>query len=217
MTTAPLPALAAAVLLAGCGPTSFGRCDAAVRRARAELDAGYADRLALVEPLLHATDGRVERTAPVRVREAAAAARAALDRSAQALAQTGARAEGDEAARQAFASAEAAQARLRTVLLHLLGSAERSPRLRADAAFRAIQARLEVTEGRVASAQRGLLDALQARRAVQGMGLTGLHAGELALDGLQRLRQGGSDQAVAGLARVAAGVSGVVGVAWELR
>jgi hypothetical protein len=95
--------------------------------------------------------------------------------------------------------------------------AERSPRLRADPAYRAAQARLEEADGRVAAAQRRLLDAERERRAVRGVGLTGLHAGELAVDGARRLRDGGGGQLVAGVARITAGLAGVVGVAWELR
>jgi len=199
-------ALAAAALLAGCGFQSFARSDAAVERATAALEAEERARLVLVEPLLTAADGRVERGAAGRVRAAAGAAGEALAGLASGVRTP-----------EAGAADERAQATLRASVLRLMEGAERTPRLRADPAYRAAQARLEEADGRVAAAQRRLLDAVRERRAVHGVGLTGLHAGELAADGARRLRDGGGGQLVAGTARIAAGLAGMVGVAWELR
>lgn len=199
-------ALVSAALLAGCGFQSFARSDAAVERAHAAVEAEERARLALVEPLLAAAEGRVERGAAERVRAAAAPAGESL----AALA-------AGAGTPEARAASERAQAALRASLLRLMEGAERSPRLRSDPAYRAAQARLEEADGRVAAAQRRLLEAQRAREAVRGVGLTGLHAGELAVDGARRLAEGGGGQLVAGAARVTAGVAAVVGVAWELR
>lgn len=196
-------ALVSAALLAGCGFQSFARSDAAVARAASALEVEERLRLEAVGPLLAAVEGRVERGAAERVRAAAATARTAL-----------ATAPRTPAAR---AADERAQADLRASLLRLLEGAERTPRLRADPAYRAAQARLEAAEGRVAGAQLRLLEALRQRQEIHGVGLTGLHAGELALDGARRLSEGGSGQLVAGAARITAGLAGVLGVAWELR
>jgi len=196
-------ALLSAALLAGCGFQSFARSDAAVERAAAAVRAEEQSRLELVEPLLAAADGRVDRGAAERVRAAAGPAGAGLS--------------GPAATPEARAAGERAQADLRAALLRFMEGAERTPRLRADPAYRAAQARLEEADGRVAAAQRRLLDAERARQAVHGVGLTGLHAGELAVDGARRLTEGGGSQLVAGTARITAGLAGVVGVAWELR
>lgn len=199
-------ALLSAALLVGCGFQSFARSDAAVEKAAAAVQAEERARLALVEPLLAAADGRVERGAAERVRAAAGPAGSCLSTLAAGAATPEVR-----------AASERAQADLRASLLRLLEGAERTPRLRADPAYRAAQARLEEADGRVAAAQRRLLDAERARQEVHGVGLTGLHAGELAVDGARRLTDGGGHQLVAGTARITAGLAGVVGVAWELR
>ncbi len=197
-------ALLSAALLAGCGFQSFARSDAAIERAALALEGRERERLALVEPLLQAAGERGDKGDAERVRVAAAPAGAALA--------TLARGERTPATR---AASDDAQARLRAGLLRFLEGAERTPRLRADPAYRAAQARLEEADGRVAAAQRRLLEARQERAAVRGVGLTGLHAGELALDGARRLGERG--ELVAGAARLTAGLAGVVGVAWELR
>jgi hypothetical protein len=199
-------ALAVAALLAGCGFQSFARSDAAVEKAAAALEAAERARLALVEPLLSAAGGRVERGAAERVRAAVGGASEALARLAS-----------EGRTPEAWAVGERAQAALRASVLRLMEGAERTPRLRADPAYRAAQARLEEADGRVAAAQRRLLDAQRERQAVHGVGLTGLHAGELAVDGARRLQEGGGGQLVAGTARITAGLAGVVGVAWALR
>ena len=148
-----LPALLliAASLLSGCGYNALQRQDEQVKAAWSEVLNQYQRRADLVPNLVSTVKGYASHERDVL--EAVTRARASVG-AVQATPQLV-----DDP--QAFARFQAAQAQMTGALSRLLAVSENYPNLKADAAFRDLQAQLEGTENRIAVARMRYIAAVQ--------------------------------------------------------
>jgi LemA protein len=147
----PLLAVASAVLLGGCGVQSIPRADNAVTAAWAEVENQYQRRADLVPNLVETVKG------------AAAHERETLEAVVQARAKaTSIQLTANDLTPENLKKFEAAQGELRSALGRLLAVAESYPQLRANESFRDLQAQLEGTENRIATARRRYIEAVNA-------------------------------------------------------
>ena len=138
-------------LLSGCGYNSFQTGDEAVKSAWSEVINQYQRRADLVPNLVNTVQGYASHEKDV------------LTQVTQARAQVG----GIQATPEllndpaAFAKFQEAQAGLSSALSRLLVVTENYPNLKADAAFRDLQAQLEGTENRVTVTRNRFIKAVQ--------------------------------------------------------
>jgi len=149
-TTRTAVALAAALLLAGCGYQSIPRADNAVTAGWAEVENQYQRRADLVPNLVETVKGYA--THEKETLEAVVEARANA---------TSIQIKADELTPEKLKAFEAAQGQLRSALGRLLAVAENYPQLKANENFRDLQAQLEGTENRIAIARRRYIEAVQ--------------------------------------------------------
>ncbi len=139
-------------LLAGCGYNTFQSGDEAVKSAWSEVLNQYQRRADLVPNLVATVQGYASHEKEV------------LTQVTQARAQVGSIQPTPELVNDpaAFARFQQAQAGLSSALSRLLVVVERYPQLKADAAFRDLQAQLEGTENRIAVARNRYIKAVEA-------------------------------------------------------
>jgi LemA protein len=143
-------ALAAALLLGGCGYQAIPRADNAVSAAWAEVENQYQRRADLVPNLVETVKGY------------AAHERETLDAVVSARARaTSIQLKADDLTPEKLRQFEAAQGQLQSALGRLLAVAENYPQLKANENFRDLQAQLEGTENRIAIARRRYIEAVQ--------------------------------------------------------
>jgi LemA protein len=149
-TTRTVFAVAAALLLGGCGYQSIPRAENAVTAAWAEVENQYQRRADLVPNLVETVKGYAahERETLEGVMEARAKA-------------TSVQISATELTPEKLKAFEAAQGQLRGALGRLLAVAENYPQLKANENFRDLQAQLEGTENRIAIARRRFIEAVQ--------------------------------------------------------
>ena len=130
-------------LLSGCGYNSFQTGDEAIKSAWSEVLNQYQRRADLVPNLVSTVQGYASHEKDV------------LTQVTQARAQVGGMQATPELINnpEAFAKFQQAQAGLSSALSRLLVVAENYPNLKADAAFRDLQAQLEGTENRITVAR----------------------------------------------------------------
>jgi len=139
-------------LLSGCGYNTFQTGDEAVKSAWAEVINQYQRRADLVPNLVSTVQGYASHEKEV------------LTQVTQARAQVGGIQATPELANDpaALARFQQAQAGLTNALSRLLVVAENYPQLKADAAFRDLQAQLEGTENRIAVARNRYIKSVEA-------------------------------------------------------
>lgn len=138
-------------LAAGCGVQSIPRADNAVTAAWAEVENQYQRRADLVPNLVETVKGAAAHERETL--EAVVAARAKA---------TSIQLTANELTPENLKKFEAAQGELRSALGRLLAVAEAYPQLRANENFRDLQAQLEGTENRIATARRRYIEAVNA-------------------------------------------------------
>jgi LemA protein len=143
-------AVAAALLLGGCGYQSIPRADNAVTAAWAEVENQYQRRADLVPNLVETVKGYAAHEKET--------LEAVVDARARA---TSIQLTADDLTPEKLKQFEAAQAQLKGALGRLLAVAESYPQLRASENFRDLQAQLEGTENRIAIARRRYIEAVQ--------------------------------------------------------
>ena len=143
-------ALAAALLLGGCGYQSIPRADNAVTAAWAEVENQYQRRADLVPNLVETVKGYAAHEKETLEAVVEARARA-----------TSIQLKADDLTPEKLKQFEAAQAQLKGALGRLLAVAENYPQLKASENFRDLQAQLEGTENRIAIARRRYIEAVQ--------------------------------------------------------
>jgi LemA protein len=143
-------ALAAALLLGGCGYQSIPRADNAVTAAWAEVENQYQRRADLVPNLVETVKGYAAHEKETLEAVVEARARA-----------TSIQLKADDLTPEKLKQFEAAQAQLQGALGRLLAVAENYPQLKASENFRDLQAQLEGTENRIAIARRRYIEAVQ--------------------------------------------------------
>jgi LemA protein len=149
-TAAATVALASAALLSGCGLQSIPAGDNAVAAAWSEVENQYQRRADLVPNLVEAVKGY------------AAHERETLEAVVQARANaTSIQLTANDLTPEKLEKFEAAQGQLRSALGRLLAVAEAYPQLKANENFRDLQAQLEGTENRIATARRRYIEAVQ--------------------------------------------------------
>lgn len=142
----------ASIALSGCGYNTLQAQDEAVKASWAEVINQYQRRADLVPNLVNTVKGYAAHERQVLTEVTNARARVGqLQATADLI--------NDEAALRQF---QAAQAELSTALGRLLLVAENYPQLKADAAFRDLQAQLEGTENRITVARNRYIQAVQA-------------------------------------------------------
>lgn len=139
-------------LLSGCGYNTFQTGDEAVKSAWAEVINQYQRRADLVPNLVSTVQGYASHEREV------------LTRVTQARAQVGSIQATPELVNDpaAFARFQQAQAGLSSALSRLLVVAENYPQLKADTAFRDLQAQLEGTENRITVARNRYIKSVEA-------------------------------------------------------
>jgi len=137
--------------LSGCGYNTIQEQDEAARAAWSEVLNQYQRRSDLVPNLVNTVKGYAAHEKEVLTRVTEARARVGQAQPVPGVLS-------DEAALQRFQSA---QAELSTALGRLLVVAENYPQLKADGAFRDLQAQLEGTENRIAVARNRFIKAVQ--------------------------------------------------------
>jgi len=143
-------ALASAALLSGCGLQSIPAGDNAVAAAWSEVENQYQRRADLVPNLVETVKGY------------AAHERETLEAVVQARANaTSVQVSANDLTPEKLEKFEAAQGQLRSALGRLLAVAEAYPQLKANENFRDLQAQLEGTENRIATARRRYIEAVQ--------------------------------------------------------
>ena len=143
-------ALAAAALLTGCGIQSIPQGENAVTAAWSEVENQYQRRADLVPNLVETVKGY------------AAHERETLEAVVQARANaTSIQLTANDLTPEKLEKFEAAQGQLRSALGRLLAVAENYPQLKANENFRDLQAQLEGTENRIATARRRYIEAVQ--------------------------------------------------------
>ncbi len=145
-----LAAPLAAALLAGCGYQAIPRGENAVAGAWAEVQNQYQRRADLVPNLVATVKGYASHE-----RETLEAVVAARSKA------TSIQLDARDLTPERLQQFEAAQAQLHGALSRLLAVSERYPELKADGAFRDLQAQLEGTENRIAIARRRYIAAVQ--------------------------------------------------------
>jgi LemA protein len=143
-------ALAAALLLGGCGYQSIPRAENAVTAAWAEVENQYQRRADLVPNLVETVKGYAAHEKETL--EGVMAARAQA---------TSVQVSANDLTPEKLQAFEAAQGQLRGALGRLLAVAENYPQLKANENFRDLQAQLEGTENRIAIARRRYIEAVQ--------------------------------------------------------
>jgi LemA protein len=143
-------AVAAALLLGGCGYQSIPRGENAVTAAWAEVENQYQRRADLVPNLVETVKGYAahEKETLEGVMEARARA-------------TAVQISANDLTPEKLKAFEAAQGQLRGALGRLLAVAENYPQLKANENFRDLQVQLEGTENRIATARRRYIEAVQ--------------------------------------------------------
>lgn len=141
-----------ASLLTGCGYNTFQTGDEAIKSAWSEVLNQYQRRADLVPNLVNTVQGYASHEKDV------------LTQVTQARAQVGSIQATPELINdpQAFSRFQQAQAGLTSALSRLLVVAENYPNLKADAAFRDLQAQLEGTENRITVARNRYIKAVEA-------------------------------------------------------
>ncbi len=139
-------------LLSGCGYNTFQSGDEATKAAWSEVINQYQRRADLVPNLVNTVQGYASHEKEV------------LTQVTQARAQVGSLQVTPELINdpQAFAKFQQAQAGLTSALSRLLAVAENYPNLKADGAFRDLQAQLEGTENRITVARNRYIKAVEA-------------------------------------------------------
>lgn len=139
-------------LLSGCGYNTFQTGDEAVKSAWSEVVNQYQRRADLVPNLVNTVQGYASHEREV------------LTQVTQARAQVGSIQATPELVEnpEAFAKFQQAQAGLTSALSRLLVVAENYPQLKADGAFRDLQAQLEGTENRITVARNRYIKAVEA-------------------------------------------------------
>ena len=137
--------------LSGCGYNDFQTGDEAVKAAWSEVINQYQRRADLVPNLVRTVQGYADHEKDV------------LTQVTQARAQVGKFQVGPELINdpEAFAKFQQAQAGLSSALSRLLVVSENYPALKADAAFRDLQAQLEGTENRITVARNRYIKAVE--------------------------------------------------------
>ena len=149
-TTLPLSALLATVLLTGCGYQSIPQGENAVAGAWAEVENQYQRRADLVPNLVSTVKGYASHE------------RETLDAVVSARAKaTAVTLTVNDLTPEKMKQFEEAQGQLKSALGRLLAVSEAYPQLKADGAFRDLQAQLEGTENRIAIARRRYIEAVQ--------------------------------------------------------
>lgn len=140
-----------ASLLSGCGYNSFQTGDEAIKAAWSEVLNQYQRRADLVPNLVATVQGYASHEKDV------------LTQVTQARAQVGSIQATPELVNnpEAFARFQQAQASLSSALARLLVVSENYPQLKADAAFRDLQAQLEGTENRITVARNRYIKAVE--------------------------------------------------------
>ncbi len=144
-------ALAAAMLLSGCGYNAIQQKDEAVNAGWSEVLNQYQRRADLVPNLVNTVKGYAAHEAKVLTEVTAARARVGQIAATPELVN-------DPAALEKF---QAAQGELTGALSRLLVVAENYPQLKADAGFRDLQAQLEGTENRITVARNRYIKTVQ--------------------------------------------------------
>jgi LemA protein len=149
--TRTVVAVAAALLLGGCGYQSIPRAENAVTAGWAEVENQYQRRADLVPNLVETVKGYAshEKATLEGVMEARAKA-------------TSVQISATDLTPEKLKAFEAAQGQLRSALGRLLAVAENYPQLKANENFRDLQAQLEGTENRITIARRRYIEVVQA-------------------------------------------------------
>lgn len=141
-----------ASLLSGCGYNAFQTGDEAVKSAWSEVLNQYQRRADLVPNLVSTVQGYAAHEKDVLTQVTAARAQVgSLQATPELIGNP-----------EAFAKFQQAQAGLSSALSRLLVVAENYPNLKADAAFRDLQAQLEGTENRITVARNRYIKAVEA-------------------------------------------------------
>ena len=141
-----------ASLLSGCGYNAFQTGDEAVKSAWSEVLNQYQRRADLVPNLVSTVQGYAAHEKDVLTEVTAARAQVgSLQASPELIGKP-----------EAFAKFQQAQAGLSSALSRLLVVAENYPNLKADTAFRDLQAQLEGTENRITVARNRYIKAVEA-------------------------------------------------------
>ena len=141
-----------ASLLSGCGYNAFQTGDEAVKSSWSEVLNQYQRRADLVPNLVSTVQGYAAHEKDVLTQVTAARAQVgALQATPELIGNP-----------EAFAKFQQAQAGLSSALSRLLVVAENYPNLKADAAFRDLQAQLEGTENRITVARNRYIKAVEA-------------------------------------------------------
>jgi LemA protein len=143
-------AVAAALLLGGCGYQSIPRAENAVTASWAEVENQYQRRADLVPNLVETVKGYAshEKATLEGVMEARAKA-------------TSVQISANELTPEKLKAFDAAQGQLRGALGRLLAVAENYPQLKANENFRDLQVQLEGTENRITIARRRFIESVQ--------------------------------------------------------
>ena len=148
---AALVALAATLLLSGCGYNRLQAADEQVKAAWAEVLNQYQRRADLVPNLVETVKAFAAQEQQVLLSVTEARARATSIQATPDLINDP----------KAFAQFQQAQAELSSALSRLMVVVERYPELKSDANFRDLQAQLEGTENRIAVARMRYINAVQ--------------------------------------------------------
>ncbi|MFA7291560.1 MAG: LemA family protein [Rhodocyclaceae bacterium] len=140
-----------AALLSGCGYNTFQTTDEQVKAAWSEVLNQYQRRADLVPNLVNTVKGYASHEKEVLTQVTEARARVGGIQATPELINNP----------QAFAQFQQAQAGLSSVLSRLLVVAENYPQLKADGAFRDLQAQLEGTENRITVARNRYIKAVE--------------------------------------------------------
>ncbi|HMW18693.1 MAG TPA: LemA family protein [Accumulibacter sp.] len=138
-------------LLSGCGYNTFQTGDESVKAAWSEVINQYQRRADLIPNLVSTVQGYASHEKEVLTRVAEARAQAGSIKATPELVDNP----------EAFEKFQKAQAGLSSALSRLLVVAENYPQLKADAAFRDLQAQLEGTENRITVARNRYIKAVE--------------------------------------------------------
>jgi LemA protein len=150
-TIRALSVLVLLVMLSGCGYNTLQQTDERIKASWAEVLNQYQRRADLVPNLVNVVKGYAAHEKEVLTRVTEARARVGAIQATPELINNP----------QAFATFQAAQAEMSSALGRLLVVAENYPQLKADAAFRELQAQLEGTENRIAVARNRYIKAVE--------------------------------------------------------
>jgi LemA protein len=143
--------LMATLFLSGCGYNDFQTRDEAVKKAWAEVLNQYQRRSDLIPNLVSTVQGYAQQEKDVFVGVTEARARIGQMKIDETVLNNP----------QAMQNFQKAQGELSSALSRLLVVAENYPQLKADANFRDLQAQLEGTENRIATARRRYTEAIE--------------------------------------------------------